>query len=85
MSAELKKMKNTKEYGWLNDVNSQSLQQTLMHLDAAFQGFFDKVAGSQSSTKGRAHSPLPCHSTLKSRETGSLYQSWNKDVYAQEG
>ncbi len=44
MSAELKKLKHTKEYEWLNEANAQSLQQALMHLDAAFQRFFKKNA-----------------------------------------
>ena len=33
-----------KDHEWLNEINSQSLQQTLMHLDGAFHRFFRKLA-----------------------------------------
>ena len=33
------------EYGWLTEVNSQSLQQELKHLDSAYQRFFKKLGG----------------------------------------
>ena len=33
-----------KEYPWLNEINSQSVQQVVMHLDSAFHGFFKKIA-----------------------------------------
>ncbi|MHB1492630.1 MAG: RNA-guided endonuclease TnpB family protein [Thermoplasmataceae archaeon] len=32
-----------KENEWLNEVNSQSIQQVLMHLDSAFHGFFRNI------------------------------------------
>ena len=32
-----------KENKWLNEVNSQSIQQVVMHLDSAFHGFFKKI------------------------------------------
>jgi putative transposase len=32
-----------KEYPWLNEVNSQSIQQVVMHLDSAFHRFFKKI------------------------------------------
>ena len=32
-----------KEYPWLNEINSQSVQQVVMHLDSAFHGFFEKI------------------------------------------
>ena len=32
-----------KEYPWLNEINSQSVQQVVMHLDSAFHGFFKKI------------------------------------------
>ncbi|MHB1623318.1 MAG: RNA-guided endonuclease TnpB family protein, partial [Cuniculiplasma sp.] len=32
-----------KEYPWLNEINSQSIQQVVMHLDSAFHGFFKKI------------------------------------------
>ena len=42
MSVLLPALKEEKE--WLNDVNSLSLQQELMHLDSAFHGFFKKIS-----------------------------------------
>jgi putative transposase len=41
MSVLLPPLKGEKE--WLNDVNSQSLQQELIHLDSAFHRFFKKI------------------------------------------
>ena len=41
MSIILPALKNEKE--WLNEVNSQSLQQELIHLDSAFHRFFRKI------------------------------------------
>jgi putative transposase len=32
-----------KEYPWLNEINSQSIQQVVMHLDSAFHQFFKKL------------------------------------------
>jgi putative transposase len=39
---ELTLMKKLKDYEWLNEVNSQSLQQSLKHLDTAYKNFFRK-------------------------------------------
>ena len=36
-----------KSYLWLKDINSQSLQQTVINLEAAFQRFFKKVSGAK--------------------------------------
>lgn len=41
-SAALTTLKKQKEYSWLKDVNSQSLQQSLKHLETAFGKFFKK-------------------------------------------
>ena len=41
MSSLLPVLKKEKE--WLNEINSQSLQQVLMHLDSAFHRFFKKL------------------------------------------
>ena len=38
-------LKKQKEYNWLKEINSQSLQYSLMHLDISFQRFFKKVSG----------------------------------------
>ena len=35
-------LKKQDEYKWLNEINSQSLQQSLRHLDAAYGKFFNK-------------------------------------------
>jgi len=43
MAALLKKMKEKKDYEWMNEVNSQSLQQSLMHLETAFNRFFKNL------------------------------------------
>jgi putative transposase len=39
---ELAKLKKEKDFKWLNDVNSQSLQMSLRNLDNAFTNFFRK-------------------------------------------
>ena len=43
-STTLTDLKKQKEYSWLKDVNSQSLQQSLKHLETAFGKFFKKEA-----------------------------------------
>ena len=40
----LVKLKENKDTEWLNEVNSQSLQQSLRQLDVAYQRFFKKIA-----------------------------------------
>lgn len=45
IQAEIPKMKKTQDYEWLKEVNSQSLQASLMHMDEAFQRFFTKKGG----------------------------------------
>lgn len=42
---ELTEMKRLEEYSWLNEVNSQSLQQSLKHLDTAYKNFFKTKQG----------------------------------------
>ena len=42
---ELTKLKKTKKYSWLNEINSQSLQDSLFNLDRAYQRFYKKQAG----------------------------------------
>lgn len=44
-SAMLTQWKKAEEYSWLSDVSSVPLQQTLRHLQAAYQGFFAKRTG----------------------------------------
>lgn len=42
LTKELTKLKKEKEFQWLNEVNSQSLQAALKNLDVAFTSFFRK-------------------------------------------
>ena len=64
-SVLLPALKEEKE--WLNEVNSQSLQQELMHLDSAFHGFFRKVSGYPSFRKKRSGGSftVPQHFAIK--------------------
>ena len=39
-SNEIPKLKKQDEYAWLNEVNSQSLQQAVVHLDKSYLNFF---------------------------------------------
>ena len=41
-SAELTKLKKLEEFKWLKEINSQSLQHSLKHLDDAYNSFFKK-------------------------------------------
>jgi putative transposase len=43
-SLMLTEMKSQEEYGWLNEVNSQSLQQTLRQLDNAYHVFYKGIS-----------------------------------------
>ena len=64
-SVLLPALKEEKE--WLNEANSQSLQQELMHLDSAFHGFFRKVSGYPSFRKKRngGSFTVPQHFAIK--------------------
>lgn len=44
MAKELTQIKTHEETEWLNEVNSQSLQHSLKHLDGAYNRFFKKLA-----------------------------------------
>jgi putative transposase len=41
----LTELKKQKEYVWLNEINSQSLQYALRNLDSAYRKFFNKLRG----------------------------------------
>jgi len=43
-ASALTQLKKQPEFGWLNDVNSQSLQMSLRNLDTAYNNFFNKRA-----------------------------------------
>ncbi|MHB1650726.1 MAG: RNA-guided endonuclease TnpB family protein, partial [Thermoplasmataceae archaeon] len=56
-----------KEYPWLNEVNSQSIQQVIMHLDSAFHRFFKKI-GEYPVFKKKRHSgsfTVPQHFSIE--------------------
>ena len=44
-SKALTQLKRTEDYSWLKDVNSQTLQQSLMDLQSAFKNFFSHCGG----------------------------------------
>ena len=46
---DLVTLKRTEGYDWLKEINSQTLQQTLMHLDVAYRNFFNRTADSGSN------------------------------------
>jgi putative transposase len=41
-SAKLTQLKKQEEFSWLKEINSQTLQRTLKHLDDAYRSFFSK-------------------------------------------
>ena len=41
-SKSLTELKKTEEYKWLKEINAQSLQHSLKHLDDAYKSFFKK-------------------------------------------
>jgi putative transposase len=62
LTQELTKLKQQKEFEWLNDVYSQSLQASLRNLDNAFVNFFRKNADFpkfKSKRKSRASCQFP--------------------------
>ena len=62
----LTQLKTAKE--WLKEVNSQSLQQSLQHLDTAYQKFFKEGAGFPrfKSKRDRQSFKIPQHFVFKS-------------------
>lgn len=44
MAKELTQIKSKEETKWLNEINSQSLQHAIKHLDSAYNRFFKKLA-----------------------------------------
>ncbi len=47
---QLVQLKKNDEHGWLKDVNSQVLQQSLVDLDTAYKNFFDRVKKKKAGT-----------------------------------
>ena len=60
LQAELPKLKQSEEYQWLAEVNAQSLQSSVMHMDNAFQRFFKKQAGFPRFKSKRAKQSFQC-------------------------
>lgn len=66
-SAELTSLKQTEEHIWLKEVNSQSLQSELEHLEVAYSNFFKKQSSfprfkSKHSSRHSFH--VPQHSSI---------------------
>jgi putative transposase len=63
IQAQLPSLKKTEETKWLAEINSQSLQATLIHLDSAYQRFFKTKKGfPQFKNKGDKQSfEIPQH------------------------
>ena len=54
------------EFPWLSEVGSQSLQQELSHLDAAFQAFFKKTGGfPKFKSKHQSRKSFSCPQSCK--------------------
>jgi len=63
----LTQLKKQPEFEWLNNINSQSLQQTLRNLDIAYNNFFNKHAKFPKFKKKRNHRSfqVPQHFNIK--------------------
>ena len=69
---ELTKLKKKKDFQWLNEVNSQSLQMALKNLDVAFTSFFRKhnrFPRFKSKKKNRDSFQIPQHLKLNNKLT----------------
>ena len=65
---EMAAMKKTDEYAFLKEVDSVSLQQSLRHLDAAFQNFFRQPKAGFPKFKSK-RSSVNCHGCRKAPKT----------------
>ncbi len=73
---ELTKLKKTKKYFWLNEINSQSLQDSLFNLDRAYQRFYKKQGGYpkfKSKRKSKWSFSVPQYIKLEYSETNVKY------------
>jgi len=69
---ELVKLKKKKDFQWLNEVNSQSLQMSLRNLDNAFTSFFrkhNKFPRFKSKKNNKNSFQVPQHSKLNNKLT----------------
>lgn len=71
----LVRLKKTDKYAWLNEVNSQSLQQSLKDLECAFKNFFKKQAKYPKfkKKKNRQTFRVPQHIQLYMKEENPKY------------
>jgi len=72
----LVKLKKTNKYSWLNEVNSQALQQSLKDLERAFKNFFKKQASYPKFKKkkfSRQTFRIPQHIQLYIKEDNPKY------------
>ena len=69
MAKELTQIKSKEETKWLNEVNSQSLQHSLKHLDGAYNRFFKKLAKFPrfKSKKNKQSFRIPQFVTIENR------------------
>ena len=51
--AKIAELKRDKNYSWLKEVNSQSLQLEARHLNQGFKKFFEKSGGYPKKKKGK--------------------------------
>ena len=77
LSRLLTQSKQTKEREWLNEVSSVPLQQSLRHLNQAYQNFFDSIKGKR---KGPKMNP-PRFKSRKSEQSATF----TKSAFAVEG
>jgi len=68
-------MKQTNEYGFLKEVNSQSLQQSVLNLGKARSRFFDDEGGKPRFKRkvGRQSFEIPQHFLLKKSKGGNYF------------
>lgn len=76
LSAQLKDLK--REYPWLKEVNSQSLQTALLHLDIAYTAFFKKKAKFPTFKKKSNRQSFTCPQNVRI-DNGRLYIPKFKD------
>lgn len=69
MAKELTQIKSKEETEWLNEVNSQSLQHAIKHLDGAYNRFFKKLAKFPrfKSKKNKQSFRIPQFVTIENR------------------
>ena len=68
-SKELTLLKKENNYDWLKEINSQSLQSTLRHLDFAYKNFFMKRSKFPKfkSKSNKQSFKIPQHTTIKNK------------------